>query len=144
MKKISLLLVCFAITTAAFADKDKAISVDKLPAGAKQFIETHFAASKVALAKVETDFMDKTYKVVFVDGSKVEFNRKGEWKDVDCKYSQVPSAIIPQKIREYVIANHPDAKIIEIDRDRRDYEIKLHNGLELKFDLKFNLIDIDS
>ena len=28
-------------------------------------------------------------------------------------------------------------------RDSRDYEVKLSNGLELTFDLKFNLIDID-
>ena len=28
-------------------------------------------------------------------------------------------------------------------RDKRDYEVKLTNGLELTFDLKFNLIDID-
>lgn len=30
-----------------------------------------------------------------------------------------------------------------IHRDKRDYEVKLTNGLELTFDLKFNLIDID-
>ena len=31
-----------------------------------------------------------------------------------------------------------------IDRDRRDYEVELDNGLDLKFDLKFRLIDIDN
>jgi hypothetical protein len=143
MKKIILSLVCFVIATAAFADKDKPISVDRLPANSKQFIATYFADSKVSYAKVETDFLDKTYAVVFVDGNKVEFNKKGEWKDVDCKYSQVPSGIIPKKIRDYVAANHSDQKIIEIDRDRRDYEVKLNNDLELKFDLKFNIIGID-
>ena len=33
--------------------------------------------------------------------------------------------------------------IVQISRDKHDYEVKLSNGLELTFDLKFNLIDID-
>ena len=40
--------------------------------------------------------------------------------------------------------NYPDRKITAIDRDRRDYEVELDNGLDLKFDLKFRLIDIDN
>ena len=39
--------------------------------------------------------------------------------------------------------NYPKNKITSIDRDRRDYEVELDNGLDLKFDLKFRLIDID-
>ena len=38
---------------------------------------------------------------------------------------------------------YPDTSVVQIDRDKRDYEVKLTNGLELTFDLKFNLIDID-
>ena len=85
----------------------------------------------------------KSYEVVFTNGSKVEFDGKGEWKDVNCKYTQVPDEIIPQKIKEYIAANFAGAKILEIERDSRDYEVKLNNGLELTFNLKFELIDID-
>ena len=35
------------------------------------------------------------------------------------------------------------SKILKIERDKKDYEVKLSNRTELKFDLKFNLIDID-
>jgi sRNA-binding protein len=126
-----------------FADNDKPITVDQLPATAKQFITTYFSGAKVSLAKMETEIFDKSYEVVFTDGNKVEFNSKGEWKDVDCKFTQVPERIVPQQIKTYVVTNYKDVKIVEIDRDRRDYEVKLSNGLELKFDLKFNLIDID-
>ena len=35
----------------------------------------------------------------------------------------------------------PDAA--DAERDKKDYEVKLSNRTELKFDLKFNLIDID-
>ena len=34
-------------------------------------------------------------------------------------------------------------KIVSIDRDKRDWEVKLDNGLDLKFDLHFRLIEID-
>lgn len=87
---------------------------------------------------------DKDYKVVFVNGAKVEFAKNGEWKDVECKYGEVPAAIVPQQIRDYVTKNYPKNKIVAIDRDRRDYEVELDNGLDLKFDLKFRLIDIDN
>ena len=83
------------------------------------------------------------YEVVFTNGSKVEFLKDGEWKEVECKYSTVPTAIIPAQIASYVSQNYPDTQIVQIDRDKRDYEVKLTNRLELTFDLNFNLIGID-
>ena len=128
----------------AFAGNDRPIAVGELPATAQQFIKAHFAGVEVSLSKVDEELFDKDYKVVFVNGAKVEFTKNGEWKDVECKYGEVPAAIVPQQIRDYVAKNYPDRKITAIDRDRRDYEVELDNGLDLKFDLKFRLIDIDN
>ncbi len=145
MKRTIFLLAIFAsISTTVFADNDKPITIDQLPASAKQFINNYFSNSKVSFAKMETDLFDKSYEVIFTDGNKVEFNKNGEWTDVDCKFTQVPEGIVPQKIKDYIVTNYKDTKIVEIDHDRKDYEIKLSNGLELKFDLKFNLIGIDN
>lgn len=80
---------------------------------------------------------------MLADGTKLEFNGDGEWKDVDCKYGAVPAAIVPKQITDYVAKHYPDVKIIKIDRDRRDYEVSLSNRLELTFDMQFNLVDID-
>lgn len=144
MKRIILSLAVIALTTGtAFADDDKPISIDQLPAAASQFIASHFSGIKVSYAKMEKEFFDKSYEVIFTAGSKVEFDGKGEWKEVNCQFTQVPEGIIPQQIKGYVADNFRDAKIVEIERGRRDYEVKLNNRLELKFDLKFNLIDID-
>ena len=107
-------------------------------------IRDSFKAVEVSYAKVDEELFDKDYKVVFVNGSKVEFAKDGAWKEVDCKYGEVPAAIVPQQIRDYVTKNYPKNKIVAIDRDRRDYEVELDNGLDLKFDLKFRLIDIDN
>ena len=139
MKKLMMILAGTAlmVTSApAFAGNDRPIAVGELPATAQQFIKAHFAGVEVSLSKVDEELFDKDYKVVFVNGAKVEFTKNGEWKDVECKYGEVPAAIVPQQIR--------DRKITAIDRDRRDYEVELDNGLDLKFDLKFRLIDIDN
>ena len=145
MKKLMILsaiLMVFGITTAC-ADNDKPIAVTQLPQKAQQFIKTHFSKEKVAFAKLERDFLETTYEVVFTNSTKLEFQKDGNWKEVDCKYSTVPTGIVPAQIAQYVMQNYPDTKIVKIDRDKRDYEVKLTNGLELTFDLKFNLIDID-
>ncbi len=145
MKKLMILsaiLMVFGITTAC-ADNDKPIAVTQLPQKAQQFIKTHFSKEKVAFAKLERDFLETTYEVVFTNSTKLEFQKDGNWKEVDCKYSTVPTGIVPAQIAQYITQNYPDTKIVKIDRDKRDYEVKLTNGLELTFDLKFNLIDID-
>lgn len=145
MKKLMILsaiLVTFGINTAC-ADNDKPITVTQLPQAAQQFIKTHFPKEKVAFAKLERDFLETTYEVLFTNSTKVEFYKDGEWKEVDCKYSTVPAKIVPAQIAQYVAQNYPDAQVVQIDRDRRDYEVKLTNGWELTFDLNFNLIDID-
>ena len=146
MKKFTILLASLAVMASsvpAFAGKDRIITVGELPAVAQQFVQTHFKAVEVSYAKVDEELFDKDYKVVFVNGSKVEFAKDGAWKEVDCKYGEVPAAIVPQQIRDYVAKNFAGRKIVSIDRDKRDCEVKLDNGLDLKFDLQFRLIEID-
>lgn len=145
MKKVLILLVClFTLQTVAWADDDKPIQVNQLPQPAQTFIKTYFAGSKVAIAKVETDWLDKSYDVIFTNGDKLEFDRKGAWTEVNCKYSVVPADVVPPAIRKYVSTNYPEAKILKLEKDKHDYEVKLSNGWEITFDLKFNVIDIDN
>ena len=144
MKKLLLLLVClFTFQAVVKANDDKPIKVAQLPQSAQQFIKSHFGNSKVAIAKMETDWLDKSYDVIFTDGNKLEFDKQGNWKEINCKYSAVPAGVIPAQILKYVSENSPDAKVLKIERDKKDYEVKLSNRWELKFDLQFNLIDID-
>ena len=145
MKKLVFLLVClFTLQTVARADDDKPIQVTQMPQAAQLFIKQHFADSKVALAKMESEFFYKSYEVIFTNGNKVEFDKKGEWTEIDCKHTVVHTETIPTAIRQYVTTNYPDVKVLKIERDKKEYEVKLSNRTELKFDLKFNLIDIDN
>ena len=145
MKKIVFLFISlFAMNFVALAGNDKPIQVSEMPKAAQLFIKNHFADLSVAMAKVETDFLDKNYDVVFTNGNKVEFDKKGNWTNVDCEHTQVPVAILPEAIRQYVTQNYPDAKVLKIEvTDRKGYDVELSNGFELEFDKRMNVIDID-
>ena len=145
MKKLAFLFVgLFVMTLTAWAGNDKPIQVSELPQKAQQFIKKHFADQSVAMAKMETEFMDKSYDVIFTNGDKVEFDKKGKWTSVDCKHTQVPTEVIPVDVQKYVTRNYPDAKIQKIEvTDRKGYEIDLSNGFDIEFDKKMNVIDID-
>ena len=129
--------------TSARADHDRPIQFNQLPAAAQEFINTFFANEKVSFAKEERDFMEVRYEVMFTNSIKIEFYKDGKWKEIDCKYSVLPEGIVPEQIATYVNSNFPGVKIHAIDRDRRDIEVELTNGLELTFDLYYNLIDMD-
>ena len=146
MKKILFALVAIftlGISNAA-ADNDKLINKSELPVQAQQFIDAHFANVKLTYAKLERDFFERSYEVVLADGTKIEFASNGSWRDVDCRYEEVPAAIIPQAIKEYLNNNSPGEKILKIEPDRGYYELKLSNRYELTFNKDYKIVDIDN
>lgn len=144
MKQLITLTIClFTFIGITKADNDKPISVNELPQKAQQFIKQNFAGSEISFAKLEKDLLDKKYEVIFVNGNKIEFDKNGNWKEVDCKHTAVPEAIIPEQIKTVIAKQYPQAKVLKIDKDSRGYEVKLNNKLELKFNSTFQLVDID-
>ena len=146
MKTIKILLVAFAASVTAFtakADNDKPIAPEALPANTQQFIQKYFGNKEISYAKMDTDFMDKSYEVFFVDGCKAEFDKKGDWKEVSCRTHAIPAGIVPSQIEDFVAKNQPNQAIVKIDKDKRDYELKLQNGLEMKFDLSYKFLRYD-
>ena len=123
----------------AMADNDRVITFDQLPAQAQELLKKHFAEKVPLIITVDWD----DYKVIYQSGEKVEFDKKGNWKDLDCKVSRVPVALIPEQIKANVKATFPGAIIIKLDRDRRGYDVKLNNGMELEYNKKFQVVDID-
>ena len=145
MKKILLILVAiFSVgVLVAAADNDKLINKSKLPVAAQKFLDSHFAGVDLVYAKEECKIFCSSYEVRLANGAKLEFSSKGNWEEVDCLSGAVPADVVPQPIRDYVEKNYGGEKIILIEKNRNDYELKLSNRLELKFDKNFNLYDID-
>jgi len=140
---LSILIIAATGRGAAHDESDKPITFEQLPKRAQQFINAHFSGIKISYAKVDVDGFDRSYEVFFVNGSNIEFNRKGEWTDIDCKFSTIPDGAVPPKILSYIKAHYPELNIIEMDRNRKEYEVKLSNGLELIFNLSFAFIGFD-
>ena len=136
------LALLFASPASANTDGGKAISPGKLPQAALQTINTHLPGRKIAIAKVESELFSKSYTVIFTNGEKIEFDGRGRWTEVKCKRSAVPASLVPAQIAQYIRANYPDCRILEIERDD-EYEVKLSNHVELTFNKKFEVIDID-
>ena len=139
LKFFMILTALLAFSFSVKADDDRVITFQQLPAAAQTFLKTHFA-TKVPLV-VTCDWDD--YTVMYESGEKVEFNKQGEWKDIDCRSSLVPSALIPEQIKANVKTSFPGTSIIKLDRNRRGYEVKLNNGLEIEYNRSFQVVDMD-
>jgi Protein of unknown function (DUF2874). len=146
MRTIRIFLITFLASVSVYtakADNDRPITVSQLPTESQKFIQDFFKGIAVSYAIVDRDLFEKTYEVRFVNGTKVEFKRNGKWNKVDCQREAIPIGIIPIQIEEYVKNNHPGQSIVKIDKDRRDYEIDLSNGIEIKFNRRFQVIGYD-
>ena len=102
-------------------------------------MKKHFGDKIPLIVTVDWD----DYTVVYQSGEKIEFDKKGEWKELNCKTSAVPTALIPEPIKASVKQTFPGAIIIKLDRDRRGYDVKLNNGMELEFNKKFQIVELD-
>ncbi|MDR1115919.1 MAG: PepSY-like domain-containing protein [Tannerella sp.] len=142
-KFIPVAIFLFVTLFTAKADRDRPVRFEQLPDNSKEFIRKHFSEENVSFVKKDIDFLSASYEVFLVDGSKVEFDGKGEWEKVECVNRKIPDGIVPGKIVEYVEKSHPGLVIVKIERDRRDYEIELNNDLEIKFDMRFNVTGYD-
>jgi hypothetical protein len=87
------------------------------------------------MIKVDRHLLRKTdYDVRLTDGTKIEFNPSGKWTSVRMKKGAVPSGLVLRAIRNYVNKNHKGVDITEITKKRNGaYELKLSDGVELKF-----------
>lgn len=142
-KWLIIVLSLVVFTSPALADDDRPINVNQLPAQAQEFISRFFPHSSVAVAKQEGWFMGKNYDVIFCNGDKVEFDKSGVWTNVDCKYSAVPDGIVPEPIAGYVEKHFSGVKITQIEIDERIFEVELSNGVDLKFNKAYKILDVD-
>ena len=127
----------------ANAGNDKPISVNTLPAKAQALLTKHFSNQKVMLATIESNVIGKNYDVVLKNGTKLEFDKKGNLTEIDCKQGTVPTQLIPQAIKNYLKANYARQSVKKIEMNKNEYEVELTNGLDLTFNKHFQLIDID-
>lgn len=147
MKKIVAIItlasaVVFGLGVTLSAE-DKPVDYKKLPAPAKEFIKKYFPGDKVVNASKDDDLVRPEYEVYLSSGAKIDFEHSGALEKVKTVGAPVPEALIPVKIKSYVDSHYAGVTVQEYEVGKADYEVKLSNGLELKFNTAFKLIDID-
>ena len=129
-------IVCFGFSSAMAQNTNANPAIT-------QFVTQHFPDATVQMVMPDDDDID----VVLNDYTKIEFRRNNEWKKVDCEHSTtftaVPATLVPEQITAYVTANFPNAIIKKLEKNFRSWEIELNNGLELKFNSNFKVMEID-
>ena len=129
-------IVCFGFSSAMAQNTNANPAIT-------QFVTQHFPDATVQMVMPDDDDID----VVLNDYTKIEFRRNNEWKKVDCEHSTTFTAVlatlVPEQITAYVTANFPNAIIKKLEKNFRSWEIELNNGLELKFNNSFKIMEID-
>ena len=143
--RILMIAICCMVSCnmAANAGNEKPISVNALPAKAQTLLNNHFNGQKVMLATIESGVVSRSYDVVLQNGTKLEFDKKGNLTEINCKQGIVPALLIPPAIKNYLKDNYAGQSVKKIEMNKNEYEVELTNGLDLTFNKHFQLIDID-
>ena len=144
LKNTVLLLICiFGFSISASAQKTT-IQVNELPENVKSFIKQHFKNETVSYVIKEEEFLViDEYKVTLSDGTEIEFNKNGNWKEISNKTKGIKATLIPTKILNYCTKSFPNTNIKKIEKSRWKYEVELSNDLDLEFDSDGNFKRID-
>lgn len=137
-----ILIIAVVLVSMACVTEDRPVTFEQLPVAAKEFINVNYSGEKVSYALRDDDVVRPDYTVCLANGVEITFEYDGSLEKIYAS-AGVPEGIVAVQIADYVKSNYPDAKIVEYEVGRKDYEVKLTNGLELKFNRSFRLIGLD-
>lgn len=153
MKKviISILFVAFVFslescTRERISDsstKGRIVSVDQLPLNAVTVLTMYFSMEEILFVELDKDDFTIEYEVTLRNGTELTFDSQGNLTGIDCHWQRVPDGLVPEKVRAYVTANHPNAFITEWERDDFRWKAELNIGLELVFNNNGDFIRYD-
>ena len=115
--------------TAALLNADMIIAPNSLPQNIQNFIATHF---KAQIGLVEMD--RKSYEIYLTDGTELEFDLMGNWKEIESEFVPVDFGVLPPNVANIIKAQHPNATLLEVKRKMSYYKIKLSNKMKIYID----------
>lgn len=138
-------IIIIAILTLAFASCEKETVLDdmNIPEEISNYVNTHFPDNKIIQVVKDVDELELSYDVILEDSLSMEFNRKKKIISIN-GLNKLPDSVIPEKLLNYANNHYAEQHIVEWSLDNRDQEIKLDNGIELKFNTKGEFLRIDN
>ncbi len=136
-----LIAVLGVALTSCDNDKDEPIPASKLPAKATEFITQYFPSANIVSSQKDKD----KYEVYLSDGTDIDFDKDGEWIDVDAPAGKtIPTGFYPADIDIYITDYYSGVGINEISKEKRGFDVELTSGIDLIFASDGTFIGIDS
>ncbi|HOO85686.1 MAG TPA: PepSY-like domain-containing protein [Prolixibacteraceae bacterium] len=138
-------IIFIAILALAFVSCEKETVLDDLniPEEISDYVNTHFPDNKIIQIIKDVDELELTYDLTLEGSFSLEFNRKKQIISIN-GLNKLPDSVIPEKLLNYANNHYAEQHIVEWSLDNRDQEIKLDNGIELKFNTKGEFLRIDN
>ncbi|MCD8178292.1 MAG: PepSY-like domain-containing protein [Tannerellaceae bacterium] len=145
MKKLVFSMLClFVISLGIHAQDDRITSdINELPAQSREFIRQWFGDTEIAHIKIDNNYQGrvKDYEVLLADGIEIEFDKSGEWKEIEANKMGLPEGILETGIIDQIHTLHPGQQIRKMEKDGNKIEVKLFNYTKLKFDQSGTLLN---
>lgn len=143
MKRMVIFITALTVFAIASIADDRPATFAQLPQAAQTFINTNYPGEKVSFVTVDDDLIMPDYQVLMANGVMMQFEHSGRLEKIETRKGEIPAGIVPVQIVELVKAYYPDATILQYEVGRKTYEVKLSNRMELKFNSRFNVIEVD-
>lgn len=148
MKKVRFYVAGLAISALAIAltgcDKETVMDINsEVPNEIKTYANTHFPNDTIIQVVKDLDGVKKTYDVLLMSNTTLEFNRKLNIIDIDSD-TELPASVIPTKIQDYVATHFPNNVITDWELEDKHQQVGLDNGLDLEFKMNGDFIRIDN
>lgn len=130
------------IGSSLFATAQQKGKAAQLPKEANTFLEANFKGIQIQDVKKETEGTTFKYEVKLANGTEVEFNNRGRWREVESKTTSLPTTMLQPSIGKYIQKNYPGAKITEIKKGTRFSFVEINDKDTLQFDSEGNFYKI--
>lgn len=119
-------------------DDEKKIDFGDLPSEARSFIENYFPGADILSIVQEKEDGRKEYQVKLSDGTDMEFDEDGEWTNIECYFSPLPTGILPANVITKVEELHPEAYINGVEKELGGYVVEVTDADGIDWDMRFN------
>ena len=119
-------------------DDEKKIDFGDLPSEARSFIENYFPSADILSIVQEKEDGRKEYQVKLSDGTDMEFDEDGEWTNIECYFSPLPTGILPANVITKVEELHPEAYINGVEKELGGYVVEVTDAGGIDWDMRFN------
>ena len=137
-KLLAFLPILLGVWMLSSCDDEKKIDFGDLPSEARSFIENYFPSADILSIVQEKEDGRKEYQVKLSDGTDMEFDEDGEWTNIECYFSPLPTGILPANVITKVEELHPEAYINGVEKELGGYVVDVTDAGGIDWDMRFN------